>query len=225
MRTLSALASLVAMSATLLTGCSASGETSPSNGNDGSEVFSGTVSSLGASCEAFGSSATALLSTLQVPYRTLVWWETDSSSHECEAHATLTDEGTDPASSLVNSYGTVSLSVALLEDSVGADVSGYIAPTLPEKMDPIYDEMKQYEGTPEEERVVFPQQFPAAGWTYGLDSLTSAYPNRGEGEISLVLTTAQSVLECRYHAPTEAPLPYEDVVALCNEFRDLVYID
>lgn len=224
MRSIKLGACVAAFAATLLAGCSTVGGGS-SSGEDGTEVFSGTVSSLGASCEAFGSSATVLLSTLQVPYRTLVWWETDSSSNECEVHATLTDEGTDPASSLVNSYGTVSLSVALLEDSVSAGVSGYIAPTLPEKMGPIYDEMKQYEGTVEEERVVFPQQFPAVGWTYGFDSLTSAYPNRGEGEISLVLTTAQSVLECRYHAPTEAPLPYEAVTALCNEFRDLVYID
>jgi len=220
MRSLTVGAWIAAISATLLTGCS----TSPSSG-EGGEVFSGTISALDPYCEEFNAGASALLSTLQAPYPALVSPETDSSSNRCRTTAQITDVLPEPPPSVFNSYGTASLTLSVLEDDVDTLDSRYIAPTFPEKMIPINDLMDQYKGTVEEAKIVLPEQFSAAGWTYAFDSLTSAYPNRGAGEISLVLTTKQSVLECAYYAPTEARLSQDAVAALCNEFRGLVYTD
>jgi hypothetical protein len=71
----------------------------------------------------------------------------------------------------------------------------------------------------------FTGDYPAPGWTYGFDWLTKTYPNHGDGEISLVLTTEQGILVCSCYAPTLAPLSPEAVTALCDEFRAFVYAE
>ena len=229
MQSLQAGLCTIAIAMTLLNGCSSSSESpsASSGGDDGAEVFNGTMSSVEPHCAVFDASATDLLSTLP---GALLQQATDPSPTDptkCEVTANITDvlDTTAGIPSVYTLYGTASLAVWTLDGAVDVNDSLYIAPTFTDKMAPVTEAMKQYDGTDLQAKIVLPQHFSAPGWTYGFDSLTSAFPNRGDGEISLVLTTKGRVLQCRYYAPTRAPLSHEAVTALCDEIRNLVYSD
>ncbi len=171
--------------------------------DDGTEVFSGTVSAPDHYCDTFHSSADSLLFTLSGAADPFV----EDYPGTCGRAVALPNIG---------SGATAELSVRVEP----ADAAFWIDPTFPDMMAVIRDSMEQLGLT--EQDMFMPDQFSVPGWTYGYDTLTGR-PEGNYGEIGLVLTTDQGLLQCRYRAHPGAPLSQDAVTATCNEFRDLVY--
>lgn len=198
---------LAAVSATLLTGCSA-GDGSlilPMDGGD--TVFSGTVSSPDPYCDEFHASADLLLSD--------VWnigerYDGDSPGG-CLAGFVLI-EGIERSS--------IEFTLRVEPADAPLWLTSSISATYPIWMDRAADNIEQLGLT--EDEYLEPQWFSAQGWTYGYDALTGGRLVE-HGEIVLVLTTRKSILECRYSAASRNPQSAEAVAATCNEFRELLY--